>query len=410
MALDFPSSPTNGQVFGAYTWDSARGVWLQTSMSSRVVTTSDTAPSSPTNGDMWMYTVDGTCFIYYDDGTSGQWVEQSKSVFTPATYQSPNHIINGGFDIWQRGTSFSSPAGTAYVADRWYGGSVAGTYTVSRQTTGSPPTSEYYIRTAHSGAGSNYHNKMQIIETLNVVPLLGKVVTLQVKLRRNASFAGGITVGLFKSSTVDAVQASTWTQIGSTAISNALLPTGTTSVDWYTATLTLTVPNDGTANSLRVTVYETAVQASGSSWDMAEVQLEAGSVATPFRRSGSNIQAELAACQRYYYRATPGSGNNASFAPGLVNTATQALVHVPFPVVMRVDPTLETSGTAANYRVYSSAANVACNTVPVISTGSSSPVSVTLVATVASGLAAGQACLLMSNNSSAAYLGFSAEL
>ena len=30
-----------------------------------------------------------------------------------------NILINGGFEIWQRGTSFSTPADGAYTADRW---------------------------------------------------------------------------------------------------------------------------------------------------------------------------------------------------------------------------------------------------------------------------------------------------
>ena len=45
-----------------------------------------------------------------------------------------NLLINGGFDVWQRGTSFSSPATTKYTADRW---KVMGTVTtVSKVTNG----------------------------------------------------------------------------------------------------------------------------------------------------------------------------------------------------------------------------------------------------------------------------------
>ena len=39
------------------------------------MTTSSTAPSSPSDGDMWYDTDDGRTYVYYDDGTSAQWVE-----------------------------------------------------------------------------------------------------------------------------------------------------------------------------------------------------------------------------------------------------------------------------------------------------------------------------------------------
>ena len=41
MALDFPSSPTNGQVYGAYTYDSTKGAWSVTPVST---------PSIPSGG------------------------------------------------------------------------------------------------------------------------------------------------------------------------------------------------------------------------------------------------------------------------------------------------------------------------------------------------------------------------
>ena len=42
---------------------------------SGVMNTSSTAPSSPSDGDMWYDTDDGRTYVYYDDGTSQQWVE-----------------------------------------------------------------------------------------------------------------------------------------------------------------------------------------------------------------------------------------------------------------------------------------------------------------------------------------------
>jgi hypothetical protein len=39
------------------------------------VTTSDTAPSTPTDGDLWYDSVGGRLYVYYDDGNTNQWVD-----------------------------------------------------------------------------------------------------------------------------------------------------------------------------------------------------------------------------------------------------------------------------------------------------------------------------------------------
>jgi hypothetical protein len=140
------------------------------------------------------------------------------------------------------------------------------------------------------------------------------------------------------------------------------------------------------------------------------VQVEEGSVATPFRRNAPSIQAELAACQRYYYRAI-GLGTQSSFGSGMINTSTQGLAHIAFPVTMRDAPsaTLDTTGTAANYGIYSGAINAALNALPTSNAAYATANGATVVWTVASGAVAGQSVLL-TGKVSGAYLGFSAEL
>ena len=80
-AIDFPSNPTNGQqvtVGGTvFEYNSTKGYWLgkhggiKTSVQTTV---SDTAPSSPSNGDLWFNSANLKTYIYYDDGSSAQWV------------------------------------------------------------------------------------------------------------------------------------------------------------------------------------------------------------------------------------------------------------------------------------------------------------------------------------------------
>ena len=80
MALTFPSSPSNGQLYTdtvtgyRYIYNAAAGVW---SFSSNNVgmSVSSTPPSNVAPGSMWFNREIGRTFVYYDDGDSKQWIE-----------------------------------------------------------------------------------------------------------------------------------------------------------------------------------------------------------------------------------------------------------------------------------------------------------------------------------------------
>lgn len=74
-ALDFPSSPTNGQVFGAYVYDSSITAWRSKGGATAATYVADTAPSGAVKGDMWYRSSDGTTYVYYVDADTSQWVE-----------------------------------------------------------------------------------------------------------------------------------------------------------------------------------------------------------------------------------------------------------------------------------------------------------------------------------------------
>jgi hypothetical protein len=139
-----------------------------------------------------------------------------------------------------------------------------------------------------------------------------------------------------KSATVDAGIAATWATVGAVDILNASMPTGTGSSDWYTVTLTVAIPNDGTANSLRF-YLDSGTIPNGGYYEIAEAQLEVGSVATPFSRAAGTLQGELAACQRYYWR-TSSMGPNAMIANGHATSTNNIRYTVKHPVTMRTTP------------------------------------------------------------------------
>ena len=261
----------------------------------------------------------------------------------PLQTAAKNSLINGNFDIFQR-SSFTSQTSSGYTLDRWWAG-LGGTVTVSQQTTGAPNGSRYLMRVAYN-ASSSFSNTYQFIETNNVAALWGSSVIFSVLLRRNSSFAANLTIGIQKTSTVDGGAGASWTDIGNTTISNSNLPTGTSSSNWYKASVTVTVPNDGTANGLKVYINESSSGSSGAYYEIAQAQLELGSVATAFSRAGGTLQGELAACQRYYYRIT--NANQTPLGTGFGFSTGGFFAVIPYPVTMRV------AATAIDYNALSS--------------------------------------------------------
>jgi hypothetical protein len=314
--------------------------------------------------------------------------------------QSPNAIINGGFDIWQRGTSVTAATNGVAAADRWYM-NISGSFTASQQTTGVPPGSRYCLRVLANGAQTA--RSIQFLETNESLKLAGKTVTAQIKIRRNASLTQDIVLAIQKSATVDAGIGATWATISSVTIANSQMPTGTTSANWYTAIVTASIPSDGTANSLRF-FLDSGTIPNGGYYEIAEAQLEVGSVATPFRRNAPSIQAELAACQRYYYRST-GPQVFSIVATGLASSTTSATMLFNLPVTMRTAPSAVEWATIQ----ISDIASAATPSSIVLSSTSSSTNIATLTVTT-TGLTAFRPYVLSNASNVAGYIGVTAEL
>ena len=80
MATNFPNSPSNGatHVFGGttYTYNSTKGVWKA---DKDAIAVSDTPPSNPEIGALWFDSSVAKTYIYYNDGSSSQWVQLNPS-------------------------------------------------------------------------------------------------------------------------------------------------------------------------------------------------------------------------------------------------------------------------------------------------------------------------------------------
>jgi hypothetical protein len=265
-----------------------------------------------------------------------------------------NAIINGNFDIWQRGTSFT---GSEYGADRWRHSRVGTTHTVTQQPftlgqTNVPGEPTYYCRTVVSsvaGAG-NYAVLLQWME--DVRTFAGQQVTVSFWAKADAT--KNIAVELSQVFGSGGSPSTNVNSIGTTKIS-----IGTT---WQKVTVAATMPSIsgktlGTNGNSRLGFNiwleagsdfnartDTLGQQSGT-FEIAQVQLEPGPVATAFEKRP--IGTELALCQRYFNKSYAVETN-----PGIVTTSGQLAgsfaasgtgsMHsvVRYPVVMRSTATV----------------------------------------------------------------------
>lgn len=250
-----------------------------------------------------------------------------------------NKIINGDFGIWQRGTSFSNPATTAYNADRWlveHDGSGA-TRTVSQQTftPGAAPVagyeSQYFLQYAVSGGTSNTFQQIeQRIE--DVRTFAGNPVTFSFWAKGDAARTINILVNRNFGSGGSAADQSS---VGSTL-------NITTSWARYSVTATMASVTGKTigAGSYAQWIMRFAA-ATAQTIQIWGVQLEYGSTATPFETASGSIQGELAMCQRYYQA----SGLQSYYTTGSVNNTTDTVFAYQLIQTMRVSPTITISAT-----------------------------------------------------------------
>jgi hypothetical protein len=311
-----------------------------------------------------------------------------------------NLIINGGMDVWQRGTSSTGVNGY-FTADRWYNGG-GGTVTISQSTDVPTGVNVQYSQRWLTGASSSFGQYYYALEQAIVKPLRGQSMVLSYYIKTAGSHGNSINTEITYSNSTDALVSQTTgvTETGDVTYSASSV------TSWTRKFIYFTVPAD--AVGLRFSILPDTVQASGVSQFLTGVQLEIGSVATTFARAGGTLQGELAACQRYYIRFNASSVYT-FFCNGNAYNTTVATCILPLPVTLRTAPSsIETTGTASNYRLLNGATATACSAVPTLDQAATQSLAINF--TVASGLTAGQAINASANNTASAYIGVSAEL
>lgn len=284
-------------------------------------------------------------------GTSFPLSVQSSSIVWSEPVAFRNKIINGNFDIWQRATTQTSNGYGS--SDRWYNEHGGSSKTTSRQLftvgqTDVPNNPQYFTRTVVTSVAGATNNVImsQLIESVRT--FAGKTVTLSFWAKADAN----------KNIAVEYAQNFGTGGSPSARVTGIGIATCALTTSWQKFTLTTTIPSIsgktlGTDenHNLQMAFWFDAGSSFNSrtnslgqqsgTFDIAQVQLEEGSIATPFEQRP--IGTELALCQRYYYRIPAA---NSYVVASIYDAGGRCVGMWPLPVTMRAIPVFQNVGTS----------------------------------------------------------------
>jgi len=286
-------------------------------------------------------------------GSDGVTFPDSTNQYSGAYFGFKNRLINGDFSVAQRGTSFTS-SGSAnnndtYNLDRWYLLSDGNDAVDVTQDTTTVPTNQLYAIALDVETANKKFGIAQIIEQKNCVGLIGKTVNLsfQAKVSSTTKLDNVKCAIVAWSGTADTVTSdiiSAWGAEGTnpTLIANATYENTPANLNVTTSYATYSVSAAvDTASTKNIIVFiwsDVTDTTAGDFLYITDVQLEVGSVATPFERRPYGM--ELALCQRYFSKLNnDGSGGGVPIASGIQSSTTAGVLVTNYPVTMRAEPT-----------------------------------------------------------------------
>lgn len=338
-----------------------------------------------------------------------------------------NHLVNGSFQVAQRGTSFTStttPANSddTYLLDQWIllsdGNDVVD---VTQNTTAADIFSGAYagikldIETEDKKAGI-----LQILDARRTAALFkqatGKASLSFYAKTSDATNLTKIRAGVLAwSGTADAPTSdvvSAWGAEGTnpTLVANwtfentpAALADLTASVQRFTIE-NIDLDTASTANLAVFIWLDDMTNNVANTVTISAVKLEAGAVCTPYEER--SYSAEYWDCLEYLWRQNSDDGVTATLAAGSYLSTTSANFHVQFPRQMRAVPTMSVSNVA-DFQVQGSATEDTSNLV--IGTNGATRHSARLVATTAA-QTDGDGAALVFDNASGRFIQFGCEL
>lgn len=271
---------------------------------------------------------------------------------TPANAVGPkNRLINGGSEIWQRGTSIAITASSnGYGADRWVITTGANQASTITQVAGLTSQSQWAAKVQRNNAqtGTTAMVYEQPFELNNIFPVRGQIVTVSFTAKAGANWspASGTLTCILATGTGAAARRGTAAYTGeATPISFG--SNLTTSVTRYTSTSTA-IATTTTQMTLYFTWTPVGTAGADDSFTIDDIQLEFASVASAFELP--DMATELVKCQRYFEKTfaqgtTPAQGVGNLSAGVLVQQAASPAagqIDWRYKVTKRTTPTIVT--------------------------------------------------------------------
>ncbi|NJN65460.1 MAG: hypothetical protein HC884_01485 [Chloroflexaceae bacterium] len=261
---------------------------------------------------------DGDVLTVQADGTAA-WEVPTSSSGGGGT----NLLLNGSFNIWQRGLSLTGVSEYAYVPDRWYVLTQSAAVNVARQE---GDTQRYACCLTQPNATTQRVGLAQIVEGVHSRHLRGDKATLSGRAKLSA--AGNVRFAILAwtgpedgtgttnpaphFTNADKELVNSWTSTtyteGNFFVSSAnfeVAGVGVVACDgsnWSPFVLTTPANLSPGLNNLIAFIWSEGAMAQNATLDLEAVQLEAGESASPFQLR--DVTEELTMCRRYYERHT----------------------------------------------------------------------------------------------------------
>ena len=250
-----------------------------------------------------------------------------------------NYIINGNFDIWQRGTSVTGQTSDQYLADRWYFVDSGATYSYQQGSftvgqTDVPNNPKYFANLTITGADDSARLEQRIED---VYTFAGETVTLSFYAKYTSNAPTDFAVQIFQY----------FGSGGSTSVLTTAATGQTLTTSWQKFTYTISVPSISgkTVGSGSYLTIRPVINTNNETYDfqLAQVQVEKGSVATDFEVRP--IGEELSLCQRYFevtYDTAPSTWSGDHYYDGVMQVygSSNYIPGQRFSVKKRTSPTV----------------------------------------------------------------------